>query len=380
MKTGIYAGAFDPAHIGHLEMLQAAVKEYGLQRIIMIPAGNSPNKGKLDYSKSFERWRLLSSVTAVVPSAYAFSCEINTAACSYTADTIGLIHDLFPDDSLYFIIGEDNLPNLSRWYHIDDILSIAQLLIVRRENCCAYSFCSDLKTDNVSFLDSVTDISSSQVRGCLFSGKPISDLYSSDEIRLFYSTGAYLSNRLKAEIRFIKSHQKPTRFKHTLGVVSAAVSIAVKFQVDSMSVMEAAFLHDIAKELLSDTMKSLAQRCNRDLGHTEIYPVLHASAGAELSKILFSISPEIYKAILLHCTLDDDMSLLDKIIYISDMIEDSRHYPAVEMLREKFKSVSNEFDLDSLLVLAIEKNICYISSTGGVVHPASYRALRVLKK
>ena len=44
MKTGIFGGAFDPIHKGHIYMAQKAMEEYSLDRILLVPSGHSPNK------------------------------------------------------------------------------------------------------------------------------------------------------------------------------------------------------------------------------------------------------------------------------------------------------------------------------------------------
>lgn len=381
MRIGIFPGIFDPVHLGHIKALQTVAKEYSLQHIIIVPALCTPNKGLIKFSKSSDRWNILSAIRGdnLGFTISLLSNEINAKECSYTADTIELIHSKFPSDDLFLIIGEDHYYSLHNWYRFDFILNSVQLIIIKRSLQNPKVSNNGIPLDSALFSEPVSSVSSSFIREQCLYGHSLSDsvpVYCEDRL---YAFGMYLPNNLRAKIDFVRTHQKASRFKHTIGVVKSAVAIASHFDIDTRLVVEAAFLHDIAKDIPIDLLRGLASNCHSDLGMTNISAVLHAPAGAELAKYLFSVEPCIYNAILNHCTLDTNMSLLDKIIYISDMVEPSRSYPAVVELRKRFYSVRNEQDLNALLVLAIEKNICYISHIGGVVHPASLRALSIVK-
>ena len=378
-RIGIYPGVFDPVHVGHLKTLQAVSEEYGLQRLIIVPAGNTPNKGLISDSCSHERWKLLSLALEENTSASACSIEINSNSCSYTADTIDHIRSQYANAKLYLIMGEDNLVNLHQWYRSDFILENTTIIAIRRSMQPRELSHQLPAHSNILISDAVADISSSKIRLDFASGISVSSFVASQYEDALYSFGVYLPTKLRSEIDYVRAHQKASRFRHTIGVVKTSLKLASRFAIDSGIVMEAAYLHDIAKELPSEYMRSCAARVPSDLGNTTIDAVIHSPAGAVLAKELFSVSEEVYQAILLHCTLDVQMTLLDKIIYISDMVEPSRHYPAVIQLRQAFDSVQNEHDLDLLLILAIELNICYISSIGGIIHPASLRALSLLK-
>ena len=100
-----------------------------------------------------------------------------------------------------------------------------------------------------------------------------------------------------------------------------------------------------------------------------ILPVLHAEAGAKIASSEYGIDdPEILQAIRLHTTGDRNMTGLDKIIYVADMIEPSRTYPGVEILRQ-------ETDLDQLTLLALRQSISFVQKKKQTVHPATYRAI-----
>lgn len=381
MRLGIFPGTFNPVHSGHLKALQAVAREYGLQRILVIPAGHTPNKGIISSSKAEERWNLLCKAFQACTdvSISLFAQEINEQECSYTSDTIAIIKKHFPSDVLFLMIGEDNLASLPHWYNADYILSNVRLIVLKRDIATSTQYPILPVHTQLSFTEFISEASSTAIRESMINSVKGTSMLTMDCEETAYAFGLYLPQRIQDEIRFVKAHQKAKRFKHTVGVVRTALSLSSRFAIDPLSVLESAYLHDIAKELPGDLMICLASESNTDLGFTDIDAVLHAPAGAELAKLLFDIDQNIYNAILRHCTLDAQMTLLDKIIFISDMVEPSRSYPSVNLLREKFDTVTDENELNSLLVLAIKMNFCYISSTGGMIHPASMRALSALQ-
>lgn len=377
MRIGIFPGTFDPVHFGHIYIVKMVIKEYHLDRIIIIPAGCTPNKGRISDSKPNQRWSVLSKAFETEESVIACSLEINVQDCSYTYDTIVNIRKMFPNDDLFLVIGEDVYQSFKLWYRSDLIQSLTNLIVIRRKN--APFTCEE--NPNIYVAGQVSECSSTYLRNASNTAIPLSGSIPADCEYVVHSFGMYLDDRLIKEIDYVKRHQKSSRFFHTLGVVKSSLDLAERLGFkDRMSVLESALLHDIAKELPFDISYKLTANCACDLGRTDIAPVIHAPAGAELAKRLFNIPDTIYQAILLHCTLDSNMTILDMIVYISDMVEPSRAYPAVNELRTYFNRVHTQTDLNNLVMLALKRNICYISSTGGTVHPASERALAFLNK
>lgn len=380
MRIGIFPGTFDPVHYGHINVLQAVAKAYCLQLVLIVPAGCTPNKGLINDSSPLSRWLLLSESFKDDMSALCCAYEINSMGCSYTADTIAAIKEKYSDDELFLVLGEDLYLSFNKWYRANEIRNTVELIVVKRDSEKTNKDSFFKKEEAIFLLGPVSNCSSTSIRNLCSAAEPINSFCNDSCEYLLYGFGLYLDKNLRREISFVKQHQKSTRFIHTIGVIKSALDLSGRLGImDKLKVFRSALLHDIGKELPVEFLKELAICCSGDLGTTDIVPVLHAPAGAELADRLFSVPSDIRQAIKLHCTLDNEMTLLDKIIYISDMVEPSRKFPSVYKLRERFYSVSSENELNRLLILALEQNICYISSTGGAVHPASMRALNFLK-
>ena len=84
MKTGIFGGAFDPIHKGHIYMAQKAMEEYSLDRILLVPSGHSPNKTENAMTAFSHRYNMCKLASEAVPGIEVSDIEIKDESTSYT--------------------------------------------------------------------------------------------------------------------------------------------------------------------------------------------------------------------------------------------------------------------------------------------------------
>jgi len=120
-------------------------------------------------------------------------------------------------------------------------------------------------------------------------------------------------------------------------------------------------IHDITKKLSPEEQLILCGEYGiiLDSAMLQSPQILHAVTGAALAADRFGVSTEIAEAIRWHTTGKPDMSTLEKIIYLADIIEPSRDFPGVEELRE----LAYE-DLDAAMAVALERCIEHIRIKG----------------
>jgi len=164
----------------------------------------------------------------------------------------------------------------------------------------------------------------------------------------------------------------PGRLNHTFGVRDTAEQLAKLYHYDVQKAVIAALLHDCAKNI--EPLQMLQMCSNFDIVLDEIsqneVQLIHAPLGAKLAEVEFDIHDiDILEAIFYHTTAKENMSLLTKIIYISDFIEPGRNFPGVETIREKAFE-----DLDEAILLAINRTIHYVLSKEGLIHPSTINA------
>lgn len=162
------------------------------------------------------------------------------------------------------------------------------------------------------------------------------------------------------------------RFKHSLGVMETSLILARRYGANARKAELAGLIHDCARDMPFDTQLKMAENFGillDDIQKQE--PVLiHGPLGAEIARNDFGINDEeILNAVRLHTTGDKNMTLLEKIIYISDYIEPGRCFPGVEDLRVKaFK------DLEEALTSAFDSAIRYVMERHRLLHPRTVSA------
>ncbi len=139
MKIGIYGGTFNPVHYGHLRTAEEVAEVLGLDRIIFIPAGQTPFS-KPDLQKSTHRYEMVKAAIEGNPRFRISDIEIKTKGKSYTVDTIKKLRDKYKKGDLFFILGIDAFLDLQLWKHPDRLVGLTNIAVISRPG---YSF-SDL--------------------------------------------------------------------------------------------------------------------------------------------------------------------------------------------------------------------------------------------
>lgn len=163
------------------------------------------------------------------------------------------------------------------------------------------------------------------------------------------------------------------RLEHSVNTSEVARKLAIKYDYDADKAEVAGLLHDCAKDLDYKTLEKMVLEYNIELDEIiqKIPKLLHPLVGAAIAKKEFNIQdPVILKAIKAHSTGAAQMSLLDKIIYLSDKIEPLRNnMNGVEEVRKMA-----EIDLDRAVLMALDKGLIYLISKGSLIHPISIEA------
>ena len=131
-KIGIYGGTFDPIHHGHLILAREAREMLGLDEVVFVLAAQSPHKTNLSPADAAARWEMLTAAIQGEDGFFASRLEIDRPPPSYTIDTIEELRSARPETEFYFLIGEDNLPQLSSWHRFDDLRALVQFVVLDR--------------------------------------------------------------------------------------------------------------------------------------------------------------------------------------------------------------------------------------------------------
>ena len=203
----------------------------------------------------------------------------------------------------------------------------------------------------------------------------------------------YISERMLDELRAtVKTRLSEKRYDHTLGVEATAGRLGKIFLPDNIGELRAAaLLHDISKEYSEAELVELLKISeNISPSDLDTPAAFHAFAAPEIIKRDFSeyATSEILSAVFNHTTGCENMSLFDKIIFISDYIEPTRTYyrciEARNILFSRLQSSSDENEnimhLNCAVLSALSHTIEALNERGAHLNQRTVRARDTLAK
>lgn len=180
-------------------------------------------------------------------------------------------------------------------------------------------------------------------------------------------------NKIK---EYLRNNLLENRYNHTLGVVDTAIDLANIHGEDCNKAEIAALAHDVAKNMKIEALKKAIDEENIILTTDEnnTQEIWHAIVGPILGRRIFEIEDEeILNAMRWHTTGKENMTKLEKIIYLADMIEPSRQFKGVDEIRLEAK-----VDLDKALMKALTHTSKYLLDKGFAIDVNTMKARNYL--
>ncbi len=131
-KLGILGGTFDPPHLGHLILAEAAYEALGLTCVLFTPAADPPHKSSQPITPVKHRLAMLRAAITGNPHFAVSDVDATRAGPQYTVDTLAILHAQRPKANLYFLMGGDSLRDFLSWRDPGGIVRQAQLAVMRR--------------------------------------------------------------------------------------------------------------------------------------------------------------------------------------------------------------------------------------------------------
>ncbi len=184
-----------------------------------------------------------------------------------------------------------------------------------------------------------------------------------------------ITQKLRKEL---EKQLKPDRFDHTLGVAYTSASMAIVHGADIQKALIAGMLHDCAKCMSHEEQVKICEKNKIDITDVERrnHSLLHAKVGVYIAKTKYDISdPEILSAIRWHTTGKDNMSLLEKIVYIADFIEPNRkQLEDMDIIRKEAFT-----NIDRCLAHILYNSVVYLKTIGEECDDATMTAYEYYK-
>ena len=402
MKLAVLGGSFNPIHIGHLHLADSAIKAFGFDRLLLVPANISPFKqtpgaclahsGEMAPGAAFatpdkkapgtaaDRLDMILASVTGDPRIAVEDMELRRGGVSYTIDTIREIIERYqPDGKPALILGDDLVADFSKWKDAEELARIADLIIARR---CDTKTAGGKKFPypHKELKNEIIDISSAMIRERISRGriawqylvpqgarliiedrglyrniqkkKTGTDYYSKTSNEINRS----LITRVEEEARAVLSVK---RFIHSRNTALMARDLAVRYGLDADAAYLAGIAHDMAKSQSTD--------------------LEHGKTAAVLLQKRFRIhNNDVLEAIKVHTTGKPRMGDLAKLVFIADKIEFSRPGDH-RKLREKAagKAKGKKCSLDELFNAVLKDNVEWLKKSG---IKAAEETLRLLEK
>lgn len=174
--------------------------------------------------------------------------------------------------------------------------------------------------------------------------------------------------KLKKLRRAVRKAQDQKRYEHTLGVEYTSAALAMRYGADLKGAVLAGLLHDCAKCFSDDELLTLCDKHNIPVTETERRSpfLLHGKLGRHLAEHKYGIKDQdVLNAIEHHTTGRENMSLLEKIVFVADYIEPNRKQaPNLAEIRALAFQ-----DLDKALLRILEDTLSYLKVSGGELDP-----------
>jgi nicotinate-nucleotide adenylyltransferase len=190
MRIGLYGGSFDPVHLGHLLVAQAAREEVELDRVFFIPAAQSPFKPERKLTDANLRLRMLRLGLAGLEWCEVDAQELERGGISYSIDTVRDYRSRFPDAELFYLIGADHVPQLAKWREAAELGKLVQFIAIPRPGASEVEFTAGFRGRYLRGFPLA--VSASEIRERVRAGLPVDLLTGSAVAEAIHNNHLYL--------------------------------------------------------------------------------------------------------------------------------------------------------------------------------------------
>ncbi len=175
MRIGLFGGAFNPPHVGHLVCAQEAHAQLDLDVVVWVPVGRAPHREMPHDPGPEMRFQMCEYATAADERFGLARIEIEREGPSYTADTLRELRERSPDDEIVLLLGGDQAAALPSWHEPGEVMRLATIAVAERAEVDRARVEAAIGGEaQLTFFEMPRiDVSSTMVRERAASGRPI---------------------------------------------------------------------------------------------------------------------------------------------------------------------------------------------------------------
>jgi nicotinate-nucleotide adenylyltransferase len=171
-RLGVLGGTFDPVHIGHIVAAVDVRAELGLDRVLLVPAGDPWQKRGQVVATPAQRFEMVELAARGLDGVEVSRVEIDAPGPSVTADTLERLQA--PGVELHLLLGADAVANMGTWRRLEETRDLAAIVVVERAGEHAVPPGPGWRFEHVTIPR--LDVSSSEIRRRVGAGLPIDGL------------------------------------------------------------------------------------------------------------------------------------------------------------------------------------------------------------
>ena len=324
-KIALFGGSFDPVHFGHIDIVKNLERLF--DKVIVVPSYISPFKAGELADDGAARYNLCKKVFASDKTEIS-RYEISKKGVSYSVDTAAYFKKKYADAELYWALGSEELIRLGGWHDMDKLKTLVTFFVVPRPGFApSEQLLKTLKRNKIKIKFAKftgLDISSTLIK--------IDRAFGADNKYVPSIVDDYAKKHGLFDVygKYVKALYAygldDRRIRHTYRTAVRGAELAKLYGGSVRDAVTACILHDIAKA--SDP----ADHADKVDVSGFPRPTVHAPVGAYIAKRDFDVSDGIARAIRLHSTADENMTLLDEIVYLADKTELGRSYKSLDKM------------------------------------------------
>jgi nicotinate-nucleotide adenylyltransferase len=192
--TGLYGGAFDPPHNGHVALARAALDHFAFDRLVIAPAGEPPLKDEPVGADAEMRLQLCEAAFSDLAGTEVSRIDVDRDQPAYSDETVRVAHERWGE--ILFLIGADRLADFPHWKAPGEVLRYARLGVATRRGIDRVQLEDVLRTladrDRVEVFEIPrVDVSSREIRRRVADGEAIELLVPPRVATLIAELGLY---------------------------------------------------------------------------------------------------------------------------------------------------------------------------------------------
>ncbi len=133
-KIALFGGSFDPVHKGHTRLLETALTELDLDLAYMIPCKQSPHKANAPQASDQHRLEMCQLSIAHLSKVKVSSYELDSTESSYAWKTVAHFQELYPNTTLYWILGTDQWTVIDTWAEPEFLRDNLHFIVLERQS------------------------------------------------------------------------------------------------------------------------------------------------------------------------------------------------------------------------------------------------------